>query len=214
MKYADELLDAVVIISAEEIVVSKSLILIGLLGLSGMAFSAPFPGESLLRPQSGLFWMSRGFKLGTAGTAWRLDDKAKASPLDWSEVHSQLDGATYSHVQFPTARLRVEVEDLKAKATLESYTKRWVRDYYQYGFKILATKPMKLAGVPTIVYDLLSRGQDVQIRQVIQVKNGRAVVLTCSDERKNFPKSVSACNAMAGKIEWPQAPTSADASRL
>lgn len=164
--------------------------------------AAPFPGESLLRPQSGKFWSQRGFTLGTAGTSWKLDEKSTLGPLDWREVHAQLEGATYSHAQFPTARLRVEVEDLKGKATLESYTKRWVKDYYQYGFKILANKPMKLNGVPTVVYDLLSRTQDVQIRQIIQVNRGRAVVLTCSDERLNFAKSVPACNSIAGKLEW------------
>lgn len=181
--------------------VQKCFLIFALLAPPAAAWSAPFPGESLLRPQSGRFWLQRGFKLGTAGTAWRLDEKA-GGPLDWREVHAQLDGVTYSHAQFPTARLRVEVEDLKGKATLENYTKRWVKDYYQYGFKILANKPMKLNGVPTVVYDLLSRNQDVQIRQIIQVHRGRAVVLTCSDERVNFAKSVPACNAIAGKIEW------------
>ena len=185
------------------------------LGLLAPVFStaAPFPGESLLRPQSGRFWSQRGFTLGTSGTAWKLDEKIPG-PLNWSEVHAQLEGVTYSHNQYPTARLRVEVEDLKGKATLESYTKRWVKDYYQYGFKILANKPMKLNGVPTVVYDLLSRNQDVQIRQIIQVNQGRAVVLTCSDERLNFAKSVPACNAIAGKIEWKSVPAKANKTRL
>lgn len=182
--------------------VSKLLIVFSLFTLPAVAFGAPFPGELLLRPQSGLFWLSRGFRLGTAGTPWKLDEKSLPSPMDLNSVHTPLEGATYSHALIPTARLRVEVEELRAKATLESYSKRWVKDYYQYGFRILASKPLKLNGTPTIVYDLLSRNQDVQIRQVIQVHQGQAVILTCSDTRKSFSQSVSACNAMAGNLEW------------
>lgn len=185
--------------------VAKFLLILSL-GIPSSVIASPFPGESLLRPQSGRFWLQRGFSLSTDGTAWKLDQKEVPAPLDWREVHAQLEGVTYSHQKYPSARLRVEVEDLKSKATLESYTKRWVKDYYQYGFKILANKPMKLNGIPTVVYDLLSRGQDVQIRQVIQVHKGRAVVLTCSDERENFAKSVPACNAVASRIEWSAAP--------
>lgn len=177
-------------------------LIVGLIFTPLTLLASPFPGEVLLRPQSGLFWLSQGFRLGTQGTGWLLEEKPVATPVDFQIVHGSLEGATYIHNKVPTARLRVEIEPLKAKATLESYTKRWVKDYYQYGFKILASKPLKLKGTPTVVYDLLSRSQDVQIRQIIQVREGRALIMTCSDGRQTFAQSLKDCNAMAANIDW------------
>lgn len=166
------------------------------------AQSAPFPGESLLRPQAGRFWLSQGFRLGTEGTPWKLDEKNTPAPSDWNDVHLPLEGANYTHSLIPTARLRVVVEELKSKTTLESYAKRWLKDYHQYGFRVLATKPTKLNGVPTLMYDLTSNTRDVQLRQMIQVQKGRAVILTCSDQRPRFAQVLPACNAMAANLIW------------
>lgn len=181
-----------------------TLLLFGL--LPSRSEAAAFPGESLSRPSSGLFWLSQGFRLGTEGTAWIIDEKPKTTVETFlsesTSAKTALEGATYSLVAFPSARLRIETEDLKVKSTLESYTKRWVKEYFQYGFKILSTKPMKLNGHPTIVYDLMSRAKDVQIRQIIQVHNGKAIVITCSDKKDSFQKSVAHCNRMAQNLAW------------
>ena len=55
------------------------LVKIGMFILATGAFAAPFPGTSLLRPESGLFWRSQGFELGTRGTDWKMDDRVESS---------------------------------------------------------------------------------------------------------------------------------------
>lgn len=168
--------------------------------------AAPFPAHLLLRSEPGLFWSHHGFILPTTETSWVLEqtqDAPKKNQMrEWITSQTPLDSASYIHPQFKTARFRVEVEELKRKATLESYTKRWVKEYFQYGFRILATNPVQVQGSPAVMYDLLSKNRDVQLRQVIQVKNGKAVVLTCSDVQKEFEQVLPQCNRMTQNLSW------------
>lgn len=178
------------------------------LAVSGKGQAASFPGESLMRPQSGLFWTSQGFRLGTEGTAWRPLVEASDIREIRQSAKTPLESLTYVNSSLgENARLRVDVESLKGRSNLETYSKRWVKEYPHYGMRVISSKPTRVNNHPTVVYDLLSKSQDVQIRQTIQVYRGKAVIMTCSDAAANFQKTAEACNKMAQNLIWSEIKT-------
>lgn len=180
----------------------KKIILFGLMSLvtTSIAHATSFPGEILMRPQTGIFWQSEGFRLGTAGTQWVPDLNTQTDGTD--EARTPLENFRYQHRSSPHAHLRIDVESLKGKSTLESYARRWVKEYGQYGFQILRSQPTKVNNHATLIYDLLPKTKELQIRQIIQVHHGKAVILTCSDEKGNFNKTTGDCNQMARNLIW------------
>lgn len=168
-----------------------------------MAQAAPFPAATSVfsRPQTGLFWRSKGFSLPTAGTAWQLQTPDTENSVE-KEAQAILSSGTFIQKRFPKARFSVNVEHVKGVSTVEAYSKKWVKEYYQYGFDVLRSKPFKQNDEIGLVYDLRARQKSVQVRQVIFLKNKTAVTLTCTDDTRSFSQSVADCDRLIKNFRW------------
>lgn len=153
----------------------------------------PGTGTSLLvAPEQGLFWKRQGFQLKTGTTGWQL-----AAPQADDETQVR-----YLKPDSFSGSLAVKTEMLKADLSLESYAKRWMKDYSSYGFEVLGTQAFTQNGSKGLVVDLLHQKSDHQLRQVLFLKNKKAVVLTCRDGRKEFEKTLKDCNQISRSFEW------------
>lgn len=165
---------------------------------SSFGFAAPHPATStsiLTNPEHGHYFQSQGFNLRTLGTNWL--------PVP------QNDSSLFESVRFTPkgnleaeASLSVRTDVLNKKTTLESYAKKWMRDYPSYGFEILGAKSFAVSGSPGLVVDMIQRGKNKQLRQVILQKGSRVAILTCLDNQSSFQKTLVACNQLVKNFEW------------
>ncbi|MEZ0392553.1 MAG: hypothetical protein ACAH59_10070 [Pseudobdellovibrionaceae bacterium] len=163
--------------------------------ISSAAFAAPMPGTGsslLVAPEMGLFWKRQGFQLKAGTTGWQL-----AAPQGEDDEQVR-----YLKPNSSTGSLAVRTEILKADLSLENYTKRWMKDYSNYGFEVLGTQPFFQNGSKGLVVDLLHKKSNQQLRQVLFVKNKKAVVLTCRDTQKFFSQTILSCNQISKSFEW------------
>lgn len=166
----------------------------GFLVISANAYAAPVPGTGsslLVAPELGLFWKHQGFQLKTGDTGWQMNSSG--------EGENRI--VRYSDPDV-TGSLAVHTETLKADLTLENYTKKWMKDYPSYGFDVLGTRTFAQNGAKGLVIDLVHRKSDQQLRQVLFLKNKKAVVLTCKDEQKKFEKTLHNCNQISKSFQW------------
>lgn len=100
------------------------------------------------------------------------------------------------------ASMSVRTDTLSKQSSLESYAKKWMRDYPSYGFEVLGAKSFTMAGGPGLVVDMVQKSKNKQIRQVILQKGLRVAILTCLDQQSNFQKTLAACNQLVKNFEW------------
>ena len=163
---------------------------------SGTAMAAPYPAtgsSALTAPEKGLYFLHKGFTLKTAGTDW--------VPVSSSE-QSVLDTVRFSAKDKKSGSLSIRTDKVAKSATLEMYTKKWMRDYPNYGFEVISAKNFTLNGNPALVVDMLSRAKNKQIRQVILKNEDRVAVMTCLDDKANFSKSLQNCNQIMKSFAW------------
>ena len=98
--------------------------------------------------------------------------------------------------------LSIRTDKVAKTASLELYTRKWMRDYPNYGFEVISAKNFSLNGNPALVVDMLSRSKNKQIRQVILKKDDRVAVMTCLDDRTTFNKALSNCNQIIKSFSW------------
>jgi hypothetical protein len=173
---------------------------------SQKAESSPHPARissALSSPIAGNFFLSQGFKLGTLDSGWILK-----STKDFT---ASLDQVFYSHPLHPGAEFSVVNQILNRPSSLENFSKRWMRDYANYGFEVLGTKSFAENQNRGLVIDLFHRASQKQARQVLFVKNPKAVVLTCTQDQKKFSETLGACNQMIKNFSWVQNPVFAPA---
>lgn len=158
------------------------------------AYSAPHPGtgsSALVSAEKGLFLSAKGFRLGAEKTGWIFslskDDNEEARLVDPNNSK---------------ASLSLKMDSLKTDMSLESYSKRWMKDYSSYGFDVMGAKPFQQNGQRGLVIDLVHRLTKKQMRQALFVKNKKAVVLTCLDEKSGFEKTLTQCNQIIKSFQW------------
>ncbi len=163
--------------------------------IAPMIYGAPYPatGSSLLvAPEKGLFWSRYGFQLKTGQTGWLL---GSPSQDDDSFVR-------YVRPNSSTGSLAIRMETLRTEMTLENYTKKWIRDYSNYGFDVLGSQTFALNGSKALVVDLFHKKSEQQMRQVLFLKNKKVVTLTCRDQQKTFEQTLIGCNQISKSFEW------------
>ena len=94
------------------------------------------------------------------------------------------------------------METLRTEMTLENYTKKWIRDYSNYGFDVLGSQTFALNGSKALVVDLFHKKSEQQMRQVLFLKNKKVVTLTCRDQQKTFEQTLIGCNQISKSFEW------------
>jgi hypothetical protein len=161
-----------------------------------MSWAAPHPATSssvLTAPEKGLYFQHKGFNLKTEGTTW----------VPVASTESVLDTVRFSSPdKNEKGSLSVRTDSVAKNASLELYTRKWMRDYPSYGFEVLSAKSFTLNGQPALVVDMLSRSKNKQIRQVILKKDARVAVMTCLDDKATFNKSLQSCNRIIQSFTW------------
>lgn len=166
--------------------------------IANLAAAAPHPGTStsaLTAPELGHYFQSQGFNLKTAGTDWLPTPQNAESLFEVVRFtpKGQIDAS---------ASLSVRTDTLSKQGTLESYAKKWMRDYPSYGFEVLGAKSFAISGGPGLVVDMVQRSKNKQIRQVILQHGLQVAILTCLDHQSSFQKTLTNCNQLVKNFSW------------
>ncbi|WII72427.1 hypothetical protein QJS83_00915 [Bdellovibrio sp. 22V] len=165
--------------------------------LPAFSWAAPHPATStsaLTSPEKGYYFLHKGFTLKTAGTDW--------VPVAGSSDQSLLDTVRFSSKGSKNGSLSIRTDKVAKNASLELYTRKWMRDYPSYGFEVISAKNFTLNGSPALVVDMLSRAKNKQIRQVILKNEDRVAIMTCLDEKSRFSESLQSCNQIMKSFAW------------
>lgn len=160
---------------------------------STSSWAAPYPatGSSLMtNPEKGLFFGGQGFQLGTLNSRWILNS---------TDSENQV---RYSHSESDTASVMVRSDELAINSSLETYAKKWMKDYSSYGFDVLGARTFSEKSVRGMVVDLMNKAKQKQVRQAIYVKDKKAVIITCMDDPKSFLGTLSQCNQLIKNFSW------------
>lgn len=172
-----------------------------LLSLPLLSWAAPHPATSssaLTNPEKGLYFLHKGFTLKTEGTDW--------VPVANSEERL-LDTVRFAAKDKDQGKglLSIRTDKVAKTASLELYTRKWMRDYPNYGFEVISAKNFELNGSPALVVDMLSRSKNKQIRQVVLKHDERVAIMTCLDDKATFSKTLKSCNQIMKSFSWTSA---------
>jgi hypothetical protein len=189
------------------------------------AQAAPIPGTAtskLVSPQIGLYHSPIGFQMNAGKTGWAhvappagnkyIATVYRAEPGSVaSQMHNDLraqgnvvggnSNALASNSPAP-ASLTVRIDDLNKDVSLDRYIAKWMKEYPRYGFDVLGSKPFVQNKQKGYVLDLVNRDQGKQLRQVVFMKQKKAVILTCRDRVATFQKSLASCNQIIKTFTW------------
>ena len=152
--------------------------------------------SALTDSKKGLSFLHKGFYLSTEGTSWKpvgANEEKFFDSMRFADPNKISEGS-----------LSVRLDTLSKDVSLETYTRRWMRDYPNYGFEILKAQTITLEQNPALIVDLQSRSKAKQIRQAIFQKNNKLVIFTCLDKREDFNKSIQDCNQIIKSFRWAQ----------
>lgn len=165
--------------------------------LPSLSLAAPYPATStsaLTAPEKGYYFLHKGFILKTVGTDWipvATDDGSLLDTVRFASPQKPDDGS-----------LSVRTDRIAKTASLDLYTRKWIRDYPSYGFEVLGTKQFVLNGNPALIVDMLSRSKNKQIRQVVLKNEEKVAIMTCLDSKDSFTKSLQNCNQIIKSFNW------------
>jgi hypothetical protein len=160
--------------------------------------AAPIPLTSsslYISAKPGLFQSPIGFSINSGSTNWVQVMSPKNNEFIEATYHSPGD----ENVQ---AALTMRHEKLSKPEELDSYSKKWMKDYPRFGFDVLAAKKVRVKNEVGFMLDLVNRENSKQLRQLIFVKNSNVVTLTCRDDAQNFLKTLKSCNEIIRTFRW------------
>jgi len=160
--------------------------------LSGrVAIASPIPVAQKAGSELSVFH-TRGFNLDSQTTAWQLQVDS---------VHPDLQATFVS----PSGEEQLKVQSqshLGTDTNLEAYARQWMKDYSAFGFDVMGSKSFTQGQARGYVIDLLHHTQKRELRQVVFVQSGKAVVLTCSPGNQALSQSLPFCNAIVKSFRW------------
>lgn len=179
----------------------KSLIIgLGIIGFTASTFAAPVPGSTnAANPKLGLYASPLGFKISASDTDWI---QTEPPPKTKYIVTMYKSPQKFKDTQ---ASLTVRVDKLEKRQALRSYVDQWLKDYPKFGFDVLGSKPFETGKQKGYVIDLVSRSSQKQLRQVVFMKDDKAVILTCRDHQENFKHTLKSCNSIIKSFQWASA---------
>ncbi len=188
----------------------KVFTIVGLwLGYVAGAMAAPAPGaatSAVTNPQLGLYNSAHGFRISAGDTDWQVTPP----PADTRYIVQLYQSP--NKVKDSQASLSVRVDNLKKNMPLNDYVQQWIRDYPKFGFEVLGSKPFNLDGNLGYVIDLKTKATEKQLRQVVFVRDRKAVILTCRDAIENFETTLKSCNSIIKTFAWNSPDTSKDST--
>ncbi len=165
----------------------------GLMAQSSLGMASPIPGATTVAPTLGVFKSPVGFEIAAATAGWKMSTIPKSN--------SFIVGV-FTPTQKSNASLTLRMDKLAKETTLQSYTQRWQKEYPKYGFDILGNKSFEQNGMLGYAIDLIQRDTRKEIRQVVFLKEKKAMVITCKDDESNFRNSLKDCNQIMRTFKW------------
>ena len=96
----------------------------------------------------------------------------------------------------------IKLVDMPETHSLDSFSKKWIKDYSSLGFNLLGTKAFTQNELRGLVIDLFHKKEGRQIRQVLFKGSGKVAILTCQDSEKSFSETLSECNNLTKSFTW------------
>jgi hypothetical protein len=125
--------------------------------------------------------------------SWRISTDFKNNPDQILELNG---------VKENKAKIQVHLSPVDKNANLESYSRKWIQSYNNYGLEVSGKKFFKLGEKKALSIDVFDPKTKSLARQVVQVQNGKAVVMSCTDEKSSFAKSLPLCNQIFRSFRW------------
>jgi hypothetical protein len=163
-----------------------------------ITFAAPIPATSTSRltdPSYGLFFNQLGFTLKIEKTPWILSHHD-------ADLYQEGFRFVPEDKSRKLATVSVRMDKMSSQTNFALYSKRWMRDYTNYGFDLLGYKEINFGGGPALVVDLVSRLKNRQLRQIILNSKQKIAILTCLDEQSTFSKTLPECNQIFSSFKW------------
>ncbi len=169
--------------------------------LAFWAHAAPHPsvnGSGLLDRSKGLFLLPHGFTLSLTND-W-----------DFTVIPPSEDLSTVlqarSLKKSLNAQLLISKNMMDKNLSLEAYTKKWILNYAHYGFEIISQKVFQMDSKKALAIDLKEMRSNQRARQYIQVNQNQAIIITCSDDKSSFDKTLQNCNSIVKSFKWASTP--------
>lgn len=180
---------------------AQTIFLTLVMALGFAANGAPFPAaatSALVQQSLGVYFQPYGFKLPLA------EDWSHQEDLKSPDENSGISALSVKFVskKFPQLTMSLETDALRADTSVESYAKKWMRDYANYGFEVLGAKTFQNGKQKGLVVDLQHKKKGIQIRQTIYIRRKQAVTITCSGQSSNFTNEIPVCNEVAKQFQW------------
>jgi hypothetical protein len=171
---------------------------IALLFISSMSLAAPHPTTSsslVNQPHSSIVFSQFGFKLNYMPDNWILTENTTS---DRNANQKQID------LKNQTARISFNYDETKTNVDLETYVRRFLRDYNQFGFEVAGLQSVKNSSdkVTSVILDINQKNQKTKSRQVFFQNGKKIVTATCIDDLETFDKSTKDCNKILGSFYW------------
>ncbi|MCC7405743.1 MAG: hypothetical protein IT288_15190 [Bdellovibrionales bacterium] len=168
-------------------------------GVTLSVAAAPIPATSssfVISSNIGKFISNHGFSIHADKTDWIHSPPPGNNPFIATLYRSP---TTEMGVQ---PALTVRIDELDQEQPLKKYVKKWMKDYPRFGFEILKAKPVKINDQKAFLLDLVNRQTAKQLRQVVFLKQKKAVILTCRGHYKSFSNTVGTCNNIIANFRW------------
>lgn len=162
------------------------------------ASAAPFPATSsstINDVSKAGFFHGFGFRMQIMDSNWAPTPSATSETASETVRFEPKNGGGDSSVS-------IRMDRLSENSSLETYAKKWMRDYPSYGFEILGTKNMQIGGGRALLVDMLQKAKNRQLRQMILQRGNRVAILTCLDKKEKFNETLQTCNQMIRGFEW------------
>lgn len=169
----------------------KALWLILIFQTQLLAAPHPLTGSSIINLPSNSFAFSQmGFSLDSIPSNW-IYNKADTASADVIEIG-------------PTGKTLISfrLENVSMKTQLETYVRKYLRDYNQYGFEVISLQSYSKSHTPSVIVDLSQKNKNTKSRQVFFYRKNKMIIATCADQSDTYEKTVSLCNQILATFKW------------
>lgn len=162
--------------------------------------AAPFPttGSSMVNsPKWNTAFSQMGFSFKLVSDEWVFLENPSLARLP---ANQQIDLGFKTLSE--SARLSLKTETYRGKVNLETYAKKYLRDYNQYGFEVISSRSMKINGISAVVIDLIQKNKLTQSRQIFLGTNEKITIASCIDKTELFNLTSNMCSQLINNYNW------------
>lgn len=164
-----------------------------LLTFSWNLFSAPHPltGSSVINlPGNSYAFSQMGFTLEAIPPNWiyNRNENLNAEVIDIGPQGETL--------------ISFRLENVSVKTQLETYVRKYLRDYNQYGFEVISLQSYSKSHTPSVIVDLSQKNKNTKSRQVFFYRKNKMIIATCADQTAQYEKTVALCNQILATFKW------------